>query len=116
MGNLRFGARTESVMLESLRMRLGAGFAGVDSQRLVPLPDPDGRRPCAGPPYRSKRGSPQKRRCRQGQRGLSMLRSMNGLPVKLILEIAAKHGVSDLRVIGSRARVTPARTATSISS
>jgi predicted nucleotidyltransferase len=33
-----------------------------------------------------------------------MLRSMDGPPVKLILEIAAKHGVSDLRVFGSRAR------------
>ena len=33
-----------------------------------------------------------------------MLRSMDGLPVELILEIAAKHGVSDLRVFGSRAR------------
>ena len=33
-----------------------------------------------------------------------MLWNMDGLPVERILEIAARHGVSDVRVFGSRAR------------
>lgn len=33
-----------------------------------------------------------------------MLGSMDGLPAERILEIAAQHGVKDVRVFGSRAR------------
>lgn len=33
-----------------------------------------------------------------------MLGTMDGLPVQRILELVAKHGVTDVRVFGSRAR------------